>query len=131
MIARSVAAERSDLTALGDVTVTAANGRTVPLAQVASIGWGLEQPVVWRRNRTPMLLVRADTVPGVEAPVATASILRALDAVKAALPPGYRIEAAGAVEEAGEAVRVRDGTRLESSDMTEVPFNGGGVFWII
>ena len=100
VIARAVTAERGNLTALGDITATASNGRAVPLAQVASIGWGLEQPVVWRRNRTPMLLVRADTMPGVEAPVATAAILPALDQVKAALPAGYRIETAGAVEEA-------------------------------
>ncbi len=100
VVARAVPAERSDLTALGDVSVTAANGRVVPLAQVASISWGLEQPVVWRRNRTPMVLVRADTAPGVEAPVATAAILPALEGIKAALPAGYQIETAGAVEEA-------------------------------
>ena len=100
VIARAAPGERGDLAALGDVTVTAAGGRAVPLAQVAAIGWGLEQPVVWRRNRTPILLVRADVVPGVEAPVATAAVLPALAGIKAALPPGYRIETAGAVEEA-------------------------------
>jgi multidrug efflux pump len=102
VIARAPAAERADIGALGDVTVTAANGRVVPLEQVARIQWGLEQPVVWRRNRTPMLAVRADTVPGIQAPVATAEILPSLESIKSHLPVGYRIETAGAVEESAK-----------------------------
>jgi multidrug efflux pump len=100
VVARAIPAERTDIAGLGDVTVTAANGRAVPLAQVARIGWGLEQPVVWRRNRTPMILVRGDTMPGVQAPVATAEVLPALAGL--ALPAGYRIETAGAVEESAK-----------------------------
>jgi multidrug efflux pump len=76
--------------------------RAVPLSQVAQIGWGIEQPVVWRRDRTPMLLIRGDTLPGIQAPVATAAVLPRLDAIKAALPTGYRIETAGAVEESAK-----------------------------
>jgi multidrug efflux pump len=102
VIARAIPAERQDIGALGDVTVTSANGRAVPLAQIATIGWGLEQPVVYRRDRTPVLLVRGDTVGNIQAPVATAEILPALEPIKAALPPGYRIETAGAVEESAK-----------------------------
>ncbi len=102
IVARAVASERQNLGAIGDVVVAGANGRAVPLSQVASISWGMEQPLVWRRNRTPMLVVRADTVPGVQAPDATAAILPKLEAVKAALSPGYRIETAGAVEESAK-----------------------------
>jgi len=101
VIARAIPAERQDIGGLGDVTVPAA-GRAVPLAQIAHIGWDLEQPVVWRRNRTPMLLVRGDTTPGIQAPVATAEVLPALDGIKAELPLGYRIETAGAVEESAK-----------------------------
>ena len=102
VVARAVASERQNLRAIGDVVVAGVNGRAVPLSQVASISWGMEQPLVWRRNRTPMLVVRADTMPGVQAPDATAAILPKLEAVKAALPPGYRIETAGAVEESAK-----------------------------
>jgi len=102
VVARAIPSERQDIGSLGNVTVASANGRTVPLAQVATIGWGLEQPVAWRRNRTPMLLVRADTVPGVQAPDATAAVLPLLAAVKATLPPGYAVETAGAVEESAK-----------------------------
>ncbi len=44
----------------------------------------------------------ADTTPGIQAPVATAEVLPLLDGIKAALPPGYRIETAGAVEESAK-----------------------------
>ena len=101
VIARAIPAERADIAGLGDVTVPSAT-RAVPLAQIASIGWGLEQPVVWRRNRTPMVMVRGDTLPGVQAPVATAAVLPLLAGIKAALPAGYRIETAGAVEKSAE-----------------------------
>ncbi len=102
VIARAIASERQDIGALGDVTIPVPGGHTVPLAQIAHIGWDLEQPVAWRRNRTPMLLVRGDTTPGIQAPVATAEVLPALEGVKASLPPGYRIETAGAVEESAK-----------------------------
>ena len=102
VVARAIPSERQDIAGLGDVTVASANGRAVPLAQVATVTWGLEQPVAWRRNRTPMLLVRADTQPGVQAPDATAAVLPLLAGVKASLPPGYAIETAGAVEESAK-----------------------------
>jgi len=102
VVARAIPSERRDIAGLGDVTVTSVNGRPIPLAQVATVSWGLEQPVAWRRDRTPMLVVRADTMPGVQAPDATAAILPALAAVKASLPPGYAVETAGAVEESAK-----------------------------
>ena len=102
VVARAIPSERQDIAGLGDVTVASANGRAVPLAQVATVTWGLEQPVAWWRNRTPMLLVRADTQPGVQAPDATAAVLPLLAGVKASLPPGYAIETAGAVEESAK-----------------------------
>jgi multidrug efflux pump len=103
VIARAIPSERQNIAAIGDVTIpTSQPGRTVPLSQIARIGWGLEQPMIWRRNRTPMLLVRADTTPGIQAPDATAEILPALGPIKASLPAGYRIDTAGAVEESAK-----------------------------
>ena len=102
VIGRAIPSERQDIAGLGDVTVPTTAGRSVPLSQIARIGWGVEQPVVWRRNRTPMLLVRGDTTPSIQAPVASAEVLPVLDGIKAALPPGYSIETAGAVEESAK-----------------------------
>ena len=103
VIARAIPSERQDIGAIANITIpTVQPGRAVPLSQIARIGWSLEQPVIWRRNRTPMLLVRGDTTPGIQAPVATAEVLPALEPIKVSLPPGYRIDTAGAVEESAK-----------------------------
>jgi multidrug efflux pump len=102
VVARADARERQDLAGLADVDITASDGHVVPLGQVARIRYGLEQPTMWRRNRTSMLIVRGDIADITQAPVVTAQILPQLASVKASLPPGYRIETAGAVEESGK-----------------------------
>lgn len=102
VVARADARERQDLAGLADADITAADGHVVPLGQVARIRYGLEQPTLWRRDRTPMLIVRGDIADATQAPVVTAQILPQLATVKASLPLGYRIETAGAVEESGK-----------------------------
>ena len=101
VVARARAEEREDLAALSELPVQG-RGRAVPLGQVAQVTYGLETPTIWRRSRTPMLLVRGDIADGTQAPVVTAQVLPALDAIKARLPTGYRIETAGAVEESAK-----------------------------
>jgi multidrug efflux pump len=96
---RAPAAERASLAALGEVAVPTAGGRSVPLAQVATIGEALEEPILWRRSRDLTLTVRADIVDSVQAPDVTMAIEPTLAAVRAGLPAGYRIEAGGAWEE--------------------------------
>ncbi len=102
VVVRARAAERGNLAELAEMPVPAAGGRTVPLGQVARISYGIEAPTVWRRNRTPMLLVRGDIADGTQAPVVTAQVLPTLASIKAALPQGYSIETAGAVEESAK-----------------------------
>jgi multidrug efflux pump subunit AcrB len=50
-----------------------------------------------------VLTVRADVREGVQPPDATAAILPKLEALKAGLPPGYRVETGGSVEESAKA----------------------------
>ena len=96
---RAPAAERASLVALGEVAVPTPNGRSVPLAQVATIGEALEEPILWRRSRDLTLTVRADIVDSVQAPDITEAIEPTLAGIRASLPSGYRIEAGGAWEE--------------------------------
>ena len=102
VIGRAIESERQDVASLGDVPVPVASGGTVPLGQIARLSWGLEQPTVYRRNRTPLIMLRADTLPGIQAPVATNEVLPLLEPIKAKLSPGYRIETAGAVSESAK-----------------------------
>jgi multidrug efflux pump subunit AcrB len=49
------------------------------------------------------ITVRSDIVDGVQAPDVTAQLLPALEPIKQALPPGYRIDVGGAIEESSKA----------------------------
>ncbi|MCW5750515.1 MAG: efflux RND transporter permease subunit [Alphaproteobacteria bacterium] len=103
IVARAVPAERVGLDELEGVNVGTANGTSVPLGQIARISYGLEEPILWRRNRDTMIAVRADVAPGVQAPSVTAEIEPRLATLRASLPIGYRIEVGGAVEESARS----------------------------
>ncbi len=99
VVMRAPQAERANLTTLGQLQIQTANGRAVPLSQVASISEVMEEPIIWRRSRTPNLTVRADIVDGVQAPDVAAAIDPLLNKVRDQLPAGYRIEIGGPYEE--------------------------------
>jgi multidrug efflux pump subunit AcrB len=103
VIVRAPAEERANPSQLGGLTVLLPGGGAVPLSQLAEVTYGFEEPILWRRNRDMVLTVRADIVAGVQAPTVTAQIEPPLQSIIDALPPGYRIETGGAVEESSKA----------------------------
>jgi multidrug efflux pump len=103
VVVRAPAEERADPSALDELTILLPRGGAVPLSQLADITYSFEEPILWRRNRDMVLTVRADIVPGVQAPTVTAEITPALQPIIEALPPGYRIDTGGAVEESDKA----------------------------
>ncbi|MEY4871851.1 MAG: hypothetical protein RLZZ563_1181, partial [Pseudomonadota bacterium] len=103
IVVRAPQGERADPSQLSDLTILLPNGAAVPLSQVADVSYGFEEPILWRRNRDMVLTVRADVVPGVQAPTVTAQLLPAVQPIIDALPAGYRIETGGAVEESAKA----------------------------
>jgi multidrug efflux pump len=103
VVARAIADERLDPARVGDLTVVSRGGTPVPLAQVAKLEYGSEEPILWRRNRDMSITVRADIVDGVQAPDVTNAIWPKLDPIKAKLPAGYRLEIGGAIEESSKA----------------------------
>jgi multidrug efflux pump len=103
VVARAIESERLNLDQFSDMTLFTQSGRSVPLNQVGRIRPSLEEPIVWRRNQERTLSVRCDIADGFQAPDISARIERNLANIKANLPPGYRIEAGGAVEESAKA----------------------------
>jgi multidrug efflux pump len=99
VVARAIAPEREDLAGLADAIVAATDGHAVPLSQIVRITYGLEAPTFWRRNRSPMLVIRADIAGGLLPSAVTAQIIPQLAEIRRALPEGYRIETGGSVEE--------------------------------
>ncbi|MBK8323852.1 MAG: efflux RND transporter permease subunit [Betaproteobacteria bacterium] len=102
VVVRGDAAERRYVSLLKDLAVPVGRGRTVPLAQVARLTYGFEQGIFWRRDRLPVITVRADLRDGIQAPVVSQQVNAKLEEIRARLPAGYRIEMGGAIEDAAK-----------------------------
>ncbi len=102
VLARAESAERLDLGSIGEFNIPAPNGRVVPLSQLVTFSYELEDGIVWRRNRSPNATVRGDIRGSVQAPVVTAQIDPLLAPLRAKLPSGYSISVGGAVEESAK-----------------------------
>ncbi len=103
IVARQPAEERSTLTALNDVNLPAPGGKSVPLSQFAHPKFVWEPGVVWRQGREWAITVQSDVIDGIQGPTVSTQINPQLDKLRAALPPGYRIELAGAAADSGKA----------------------------
>ncbi len=103
VVARAVKSERADLAHIGDLTVATRSGASVPVAQVAKIVYEHEDAILWRRSRDTSITVRSDVTDGVQPPDVSTRIWPQLAGLMAQLPPGYRIERGGAVEESAKA----------------------------
>ncbi|MFY0403032.1 efflux RND transporter permease subunit [Pantoea dispersa] len=93
------AAARHDLSSLSGLLLTAPSGAKIPLTQVATPQWGLEDPVIWRRQRLPFITVQTDTAPGLRAEAVSAGLTPLIATFRASLPAGYRLSEDGAVAE--------------------------------
>lgn len=103
VVLRTNAAERLSLERLDGLNLFTRNGTVVTLGQVARLEPVFEEPVLWRRNRDMVLTVRSDLVDGVQGPYASSKIWPSLQKVMGALPPGYRVEQGGAIEESDKS----------------------------
>jgi multidrug efflux pump len=99
IVLRTPASEREQLEQVSALQVPSAHGGSVPLAQVARISYVLEESIIWRKNRDISLSVRSDIVQGVQATDVAMDLNRKMEALRATLPPGYRIEAGGELGE--------------------------------
>ncbi|NHZ81416.1 AcrB/AcrD/AcrF family protein [Massilia sp. CCM 8695] len=104
VVARSGGGARLDPSMIADFTLVGAGGQRLPLAQVGTVEVRMEEPVMRRRDRTPTITVRGDIAEGLQPPDVSAAIAARLQPVVDKLPPGYRIDQAGAIEESGKAM---------------------------
>ncbi len=104
VVARAEAAERLSLSGIKDLNVGGSgdNARSVPLTQVAEVRYALEEGIIWRRDRQPVITARADVVDGIQAPVVSTQIEPLLNDLRKQLLPGYRIVMGGAIEESAK-----------------------------
>ncbi len=103
VIARAESAERSDPESLRQLNIYSEHGKSVPLNQIARISVDMEDGIIWRMNRMPVVTVRADVPDDVRAPDISTAIDVQLATLRAKLPEGYRIEVGGAMEDSDKA----------------------------
>ncbi|NOV31817.1 efflux RND transporter permease subunit [Methylomonas sp. ZR1] len=102
LLVRGAEIERKHLSRLQNLMIPIPGGRSVPLSQVAELEYGFEEGLIWRRNRIPTVTVRANLYGNMQAPMVSAQIEEQLVDIKRQLPPGYRLETGGAVEESAK-----------------------------
>jgi len=99
ILLRGTLHERTELSLLPSLAVPTDNGRSVALAQIATLEYGFEEGIIWHRNRLPNVTVRAD-IYGKEQPATLVQqIMPTLDPIRAELPDGYLLEVGGTVED--------------------------------
>jgi multidrug efflux pump subunit AcrB len=103
VVARSAGDERLDPARLADFSLMSRDGRQVPLDQIGHSEVRLEEPILKRRDRTPVITVRSDINEATQPPEVSKQVMKALQPLIASLPSGYRIEMGGSIEEAEKA----------------------------
>lgn len=103
VVARAIESERLNLDQFEDMTLFTLTGKSVPLQQVGHLEYSQEDPIVWRRNQEQILSVRCDISDGNQAPDISNRIDKELRNLRTELPPGYRIDLGGSIEESNKA----------------------------
>jgi multidrug efflux pump subunit AcrB len=103
IVARSAGEERLDPTRLKDFSLTSRDGKLIPLDQIGRTEVRMEDSILKRRDRTPVITVRSDIAETAQPPEVSTAVLAALQPLIASLPDGYRIEMGGSIDEAAKA----------------------------
>jgi multidrug efflux pump subunit AcrB len=98
---RSPVAERVDPAHLLTLAMPTPNG-PVPLGALGHLANDLEYGVIWSRDRQPTITVQSDVRAGAQGIDVTHTLEKQLDSLRRSLPPGYRIEVGGSVEESAK-----------------------------
>ena len=106
IVLRQPLSERDAVSELGNAYVTTANGRSVPLLQVAKPELAWEPGVIWRENREFAITVQADIVPGMQGATVTSELLPGIRALEAEWSREggypYQVVVAGSVAESSK-----------------------------
>jgi multidrug efflux pump subunit AcrB len=103
IVARSAGDERLDPTRLRDFSLTGRDGKLIPLDQIGRTEVRMEDSILKRRDRTPVITIRSDIAETAQPPEVSLAVLAALQSLIASLPEGYRIEMGGSIDEAAKA----------------------------
>lgn len=103
VVARSAGEIRLDPARLADFSLVTRDGRAIPLDQIGHTEVRFEEPILKRRDRTPVVTVRSDINEATQPPEVSQQVMTALQPLVASLPAGYKIEMGGNIEESLKA----------------------------
>lgn len=103
VVGRAAGDVRLDPAQIADLSLVGASGQRIPLSQIGSVEVQMEEPILRRRDRTPTITVRGDIAEHLQPPDVSTAISQQLQPIIDQLPPGYRIEQGGSIEESGKA----------------------------
>ncbi len=103
VIARAEHEDRISPAALRTLPIPLPNGGTVPLLQVASVQYGQDYPLIWRRQRVPTLTVQSDVAPGALPEAIAGDLNERITAFDEQLESGYSVVVGGGIEESVES----------------------------
>jgi multidrug efflux pump len=103
VLVRTTDEQRVSLSTLSNLQFALPNGRTVPLAQFATLEFEREFPLIWRRDGVPTLTVQADVTPGASPEAVVGALAPAVSKLQASLPRSYQVTVGGTVEESARS----------------------------
>ncbi|MEG5264249.1 efflux RND transporter permease subunit [Pseudomonas sp. JDS28PS106] len=103
VVGRAEEAERGTPETLQNLQIVTPSGTSIPLLAFANVGYELEQPLVWRRDRKPTITVKGAVRDDMQPTDLVAELKPEIDKFAAGLPVGYKVATGGTVEESGKA----------------------------
>ncbi|RXT64187.1 efflux RND transporter permease subunit [Pseudomonas syringae] len=103
MVGRAEDAERGTPETLQNLQIVTPTGTSIPLLAFATVGYELEQPLVWRRDRKPTITVKGAVRDAIQPTDLVKQLQPEIDKFAAGLPVGYKVATGGTVEESSKA----------------------------
>jgi multidrug efflux pump subunit AcrB len=103
VLGRATAADRGSIETLRNLQLAGSGGQAVPLAAVAMLRYGIEQPTIWRRSRLPTITLKAGVVDAVQPKTVVDQLAPAVAKFSETLPSGYSVTVGGSVEESDKS----------------------------
>ncbi|KPB73830.1 efflux RND transporter permease subunit [Pseudomonas cannabina] len=103
VVGRAEDAERGTPETLQNLQIVTPTGISIPLLAFATVGYELEQPLVWRRDRKPTITVKGSVRDEIQPTDLVNQLKPEIDKFAAGLPVGYKVATGGTVEESSKA----------------------------
>lgn len=105
VVIRANEEERDEPSALANLQIGTRGGQPISLRQVATPEYGVEEPIIWKRQRQPFITVQADVAQHVQPATVAKQLTGPIAQFRTKLPAGYSVQEGGATEESAKGSR--------------------------